>query len=117
MRISAVASTDLFTGRAPRPLQIIRVTLVNDGPSVITDPETPVDIRVDGAGVTTPVPVRITGLEPGGTLTAEVPVEFAAPYRPGSLRAVTAVATAGPGDTAGRRPPGPAARGPPWRPR
>ncbi len=101
MRISAVASTDLFAGRAPRPLQIIQVTLINDGPGMITDPDTPVDIRVDGAGVTTPAPVRVTGLEPGGTLTAEVPVEFAAPYQTGSLRAVTAVATAGHGDTAG----------------
>ena len=93
MRITAVASTDLFAGTAPRPLQIIQVTLANDGLDVITDPHIPVEIRVDGAGVATPVPVRVTGLEPGGTLTAEVPVEFAAPYLAGSLRRVTAVAT------------------------
>ncbi|MGA2826785.1 MAG: glycoside hydrolase, partial [Streptosporangiaceae bacterium] len=93
MRITAVASTDLFAGTAPRPLQIIQVTLANDGLDMITDPHIPVEIRVDGTGVATPVPVRVTGLEPGGTLTAEVPVEFAAPYLAGSLRRVTAVAT------------------------
>ena len=94
MRITAVASTDLFTGSAQRPLQIIQVTLVNEGLGLITDPGTPVEIRVDGPGVTTPAPARVTGLEPGGTLTAEVPVEFAAPYQAGSLRTVTAVAVA-----------------------
>jgi len=94
MRITAVTSTDLFTGTAQRPLQIIQVTLVNDGPGMVTDPQVPVDIRVDGPGVTTPVPARIGGLEPGGTLTAEVPVEFAAPYQSGSLRTVTAAAAA-----------------------
>jgi len=94
MRITAVASTDLFTGSAQRPLQIIQVTLVNEGLGMITYPDTPVEIRVDGPGVTTPAPARVTGLAPGGTLTAEVPVEFAAPYQAGSLRSVTAVAVA-----------------------
>ena len=31
MRITGVESTDLFTGTTQRPLQVIRVTLVNDG--------------------------------------------------------------------------------------
>ena len=100
MRITAVASTDLFAGSAQRPLQIIQVTLVNEGLGLITSPDTPVEIRVDGPGVTTPVPARVTGLEPGRTLTAEVPVEFAAPYQAGSLRTVTAVAVPA---SAGRR--------------
>ena len=82
MRISAVTSTDLFTGTTQRPLQIIHVTLVNDDPGLVTDARVPVEVRVDGPGVSTPEPVRVTGLEPGGTLTAEVPVEFAAPTRP-----------------------------------
>ncbi len=110
MRIAAVTSTDLFTRTTQRPLQIIRVTLVSDGPRAVTGPHIPVEVRVDGPGVSTPEPVRVTGLVPGGgTLTAEVPVEFAAPYQTGSLRRVTAAATvaAGPG-TGG--PAGPQAR-------
>ena len=124
MRITAVASTDLFTGSAQRPLQIIQVTLVNEGLGLITDPDTPVEIRVDGPGVTTPVPARVTGLEPGGTLTAEVAVEFAAPWQAGSLRSVTAVAVAagaarraGPPGPAPAQPPAPGTLRPAWRPR
>ena len=97
MRISAVTSTDLFTGTTHRPLQIIRVTLVNDGPGAVTDPHVPVEVRVDGPGVSTPEPARVTGLVPGGTLIAEVPVQFAAPCPAGSLRRVTAAATVTPG--------------------
>ena len=103
MRITAVTSTDLFAGTAQRPLQIIQVTLVNDGPDMVTDPHLTVEVCVDGAGVTTPVPARITGLEPDATLTAEVPVEVAVPYQAGSPRTVTAVAAAPPaGPAAGR---------------
>ena len=65
MRITAVTSTDLFTGTAQRPLQIIQVTLLNDGPGMVTDPQLSVDIRVDGPGVTTPVPARISGSSRG----------------------------------------------------
>jgi len=97
MRLSAVTSTDLFTGTAQRPLQIIRVTLVNEGPGAVTDPHSPVEVRVDGPGVSTPEPVRVSGLLPGGTLTAEVPVQFAAPCPAGSLRRVTAAAAVTPG--------------------
>jgi alpha-mannosidase len=101
MRISAVTSTDLFTGSTRRPLQIIRVTLVNEGPGAVTSPHIPVQIRVDGPAVSTPEPVRVTGLVPGGTLTAEVPVEFAAPYQTGSLRRVTAAAMVAAGPATG----------------
>ena len=92
MRITGVASTDLFAGSTQRPLQIIQVTLANDEPGLVTGAETVIDVRVDGPGVHTPEPARVTAPEPGGTLTAEVPVEFAAPCRPGSLRRVTAAA-------------------------
>ncbi len=32
MRITGVTSTELFCGPAARPLQVVRVRLVNDGP-------------------------------------------------------------------------------------
>jgi len=94
MRITGVASTDLFTGTTQRPLQIIRVTVTNDGANLITDPRIAVEVRVDGPGVRAQAPVRLAGFEPGGSLIAEVPVEFAAPSPAGSLHAVTAGAVA-----------------------
>ena len=99
-------------GSTQRPLQIIQVTLANDEPGLVTGAETVIDVRVDGPGVHTPGR-RVTAPEPGGTLTAEVPVEFAAPCRPGSLRRVTAAAAAPrPG---ARRPAGTRRIPAPWR--
>jgi alpha-mannosidase len=92
MRITEVVSTDLFSGSAARPLQIVRVTLVNDGPGMISDPAGQVTVGVHGAGVVTPGPVLVTKLHHGEQRTVEVPVEIAAPAAPGSARRVTAVA-------------------------
>ncbi|HKR69664.1 MAG TPA: glycoside hydrolase family 38 C-terminal domain-containing protein [Streptosporangiaceae bacterium] len=92
MRITEVVSTDLFAGSAARPLQIVRVTLVNDGPGMISDPAGQVTVGVHGAGVVTPGPVMVTKLHHGEQRTIEVPVEIAAPAAPGSARRVTAVA-------------------------
>ncbi|HEY1672720.1 MAG TPA: glycoside hydrolase family 38 C-terminal domain-containing protein [Streptosporangiaceae bacterium] len=97
MRITAVISTDLFAGSAARPLQIIQVNVANDA----SEPTGALQVRVDGAGVTTPVPARLTGVPPGTTATVEVPVEFAAPYQPGTPRPVTAVAETVAGTGAG----------------
>ena len=92
MRITEVVSTDLFSGSAARPLQIVRVTLVNDGPGMISDPAGQVTVGVHGAGVVTPGPVMVTKLHHGEQRTVEVPVEIAAPAAPGVARRVTAVA-------------------------
>ena len=91
MRITEVVSTDLFVGTAARPLQVIRVTLVNDGPGMISDPAGRVTVGVHGAGVVTPAPVLVTGLTHGEQRTVEVGVEIAAPAAPGGTRRVTAV--------------------------
>ena len=69
MRISGVESTDLFRGIAARPLQIIRVYLVNFG-EAIAGPQDTVTVSVRGAAVSTPEPVVLTGLEPGAAVTA-----------------------------------------------
>src|SRR5215475_10766623 len=92
MRITEVVSTDLFAGSAVRPLQIVRVTLVNDGPGMISDPAGQVTVGVHGAGVVTSGPVMVTKLHHGEQRTVEVPVEIAAPAAPGSARRVMAVA-------------------------
>ena len=87
MRIISVESTDLFVGTAQRPLQVIRVTLVNEGPGTAS-----ARLGVQGAGVRDPGPFGINELDPGEQKTVEVPVEIAAPYQPGSTRRVTVTA-------------------------
>jgi alpha-mannosidase len=93
MRISGVDSTDLFGGTSARPLQLIRLSLINEGPSAVTATDTVV-VTIDGPAVSTPEPARVAGLEPGAEVTVEVGVEIAAPAQPGSSRPVLARATA-----------------------
>jgi len=93
MRISGVDSTDLFHGTVARPLQLIRVRLVNDGPSPVSATDT-AQVTVDGPAVSTPEPARATGLERGAEVTVEVAVEIAAPAQAGSSRPVLVRATA-----------------------
>jgi alpha-mannosidase len=84
MRIAGIESTDLFLGTPQRPLQVLRVTVVNEHPAVA---ET--ILHVSGHGVRHHGPFRISGLSDGEERTAEVPVEIAAPYQAGSTRRVT----------------------------
>jgi alpha-mannosidase len=86
MRITSAEPTLLFAGTPGHPLQIIRVTLADlpPGPRGVG--------RAPGPGVSTPHPLRIEGLEPGGTRTVEVPVAVAAPYGSGSVLPVTVIA-------------------------
>jgi len=85
MRITSVRGTDLFTGPAPAPRQVVEVTL--DGVR-----RAPVQVRVHGPSVRTPAPA-IAG--PGDEqVTVEVGVVFAAPVKEGTPCPVTAVAEA-----------------------
>ena len=84
MRIVSVESTDLFVGTTQRPLQVVRVTLVNEEPGTAS-----ARLGVRGAGVRDPGPFGINDLNPGEEKAFEVPVEIAAPYQPGSTRRVT----------------------------
>jgi alpha-mannosidase len=92
MRIAEVASTDLFAGTRARPLQIVRVTLANDGPDMIHDRAALVTVRVQGPGVDTPAPAVVTELARGELRTAEVGVRVSAPLAAGSPVEVTAIA-------------------------
>ncbi len=87
MRIAGVESTDLFVGTAQRPLQVVRVTLENDGPGEASD--TAATVYVEGPGVRNPGPFGITDLGLGELRAFEIPVEIPAPYQPGSTRRVT----------------------------
>ena len=89
MRIAGVESTDLFVGTAQRPLQVIRVTLVNDGPGMLTTPAMSATVHIQGPGLRDHGPFGITGLHQGEEKAFEVPVEVTAPYQPGSTRRVT----------------------------
>jgi alpha-mannosidase len=91
MRITSVAGTDLFGGTAAHPRQIIQVTVLDDRPPRAGAAGGPVTVRVEGPGVSTPVPVRLD-LEPGAEQVAEVGVDIAAPAAAGSPRQVTAIA-------------------------
>ncbi len=89
MRIAGVESTDLFVGTAQRPLQVIRVTVVNEGPGMLASPAMAASVYVQGSGVRTDGPFGITGLSPGEQRAFEIGVQVAAPYLPGSARRVT----------------------------
>ena len=104
MRIVSVESTDLFVGTAQRPLQVVRVTLVNEEPGAAS-----ARLGVQGAGVRDPGPFGINDLNPGEEKAFEVPVEIAAPYQPGSTRRVTVTLESEAG-----RGCGPAGRTSPW---
>jgi len=96
MRIGGVTSTELFGGTAARPLAIVRVTLVNDGPGGTgqagpTAPG-PVTVRVAGPAVATPQPALAAAPGPGEQAEVEVGVEVATPYATGSPRQVTVIA-------------------------
>src|SRR3989440_11640371 len=99
MRIVSVESTDLFAGTAQRPLQLIRVTLVNEGPGMLATPAMSAAISVRGPGVRDPGPFGISDLNPGEEKAFEVPVEIAAPYQPGSTRHVTVTVSSDAGRT------------------
>ena len=88
MRITGLASTDLFTGTEPQPRQVIRVTVAEPG-------EGPVAVTVTGPGVRTPEPATVTAgpqATSAGAVAAEVGIELAAPHGPWSRLRVTAIA-------------------------
>jgi alpha-mannosidase len=95
MQLRQVAGTDLFVGGERAPLQVVRVTLVNQGAGMVRD-GTPVTVRVEGAGVTTPEPAEVHDLEPGAERVVEVAVAVDPAHAEGSARPVTAIAEAGP---------------------
>jgi alpha-mannosidase len=99
MRIIKVASTDLFTGTLSRPLQIIKVSLANDGPGMLRDLNAKVTVSVQGPGVSTPVPASASRLVHGEERTVEVGVEVSAPVSPRGSRPVTAIARTPAGQT------------------
>lgn len=82
MRVLSVESTELFTGTADHPLQVVAVELGHD-------PGRPVRLSVSG-GVRSPEPVEVTVGE-DGTVRAEIPVD-AQGLSPGEQRAVTVTA-------------------------
>jgi alpha-mannosidase len=94
MQLSGVAGTDLFVGDQRAPLQIVRVTLVNQGAGMAREGAA-VTVRVEGAGVTTPEPVRLHDLEPGAEHLVEVPVAVDPAYAEDTSRPVTAIAETG----------------------
>jgi alpha-mannosidase len=71
MRITGVESTDLFTGRVGRPLQVVRVSVAATDAA---EAGAAVGVRVVGGGVETTRPFGITLGEPGESRSGEVSV-------------------------------------------
>jgi alpha-mannosidase len=94
VEIRDIRSTDLFTGTAQQPRQVLCATLVNRGVWMAREP-TSVTVRAEGPGVTTPEPVIVGGLRPGESRTVEVPVAVDPAYAEGTTRRVTLVAEGG----------------------
>jgi alpha-mannosidase len=92
MLISGVESTELFTGPADQPLQIVRVGLTNTGPGAATGGPADVTLTIRGRDVGTPQPAVISAPAAGGEVTAEVAVDVAAGVQPGSTAAVLVTA-------------------------
>jgi alpha-mannosidase len=90
MRIVQAQSTPLFVGTERGPCQVVRVTVAAGPPG--RPASAPVNVRVEGPGVTTARPGRIGELPPGAELAVEVPVTVAAPHGPGSRLSVMAIA-------------------------
>ncbi len=92
MRITRVEPTELFTGTAGRPLQVVRVTLAAGGAGDGGSPGTPLAVRIEGPAVRTPQPVILASLDAGAEQTVEVGVELAAPVTEGAARRATVIA-------------------------
>jgi alpha-mannosidase len=91
VEIRDIRSTDLFTGAAQRPHQLLRATLVNQG-EWLADSSEIVTVRAGAPGVATPEPVAVTGLGPGEERTVDVPLAIDAAYPEGTVRRVTVIA-------------------------
>ncbi len=102
MRITAVESTELFTGTVQRPMQIVRVTILVDAVDPATNranhapADGPVSVRIEGPAVSTPEPARLSAGRPGEEYVAEVGVRLAAPITEGTRRQATVIAEGGP---------------------
>jgi len=91
LQLSQVAWTDIFVGSERSPLQVVRVTLANQGAGMVRE-RASVTVRVEGAGVTTPEPVLVHDLEAGAERVVEVPVAVDPAYAEDTTRPVTVIA-------------------------
>src|SRR3984893_17377004 len=92
MRITAVESTDLFTGSAGNSGQALQVVRVTVEATEAAEEGVAARLRVMGAGASTPLPFGITLGKPGESRTGEVSVAVTA--SPGAELPVTAIAEA-----------------------
>jgi alpha-mannosidase len=94
MRITAVDSTDLFTGSAGNSGQALQVVRVTVEATEVAEEGVTARLRVMGAGAVTPIPFGISLGKPGEGRTGEVSV--AVTGSPGVELPVTALAEADP---------------------
>ncbi|MGF1426504.1 glycoside hydrolase family 38 C-terminal domain-containing protein [Kitasatospora sp. LaBMicrA B282] len=73
LKVTAVASTELFTGSREEPRQVVQVSVANIGSRPV-GPQDAATVQLSGEGVRTPEPAVVRELAPGGQETVEVGV-------------------------------------------
>ncbi len=84
VKVTSVASTELFTGTEKAPRQLVHVTVANIGARPLTS-SSPATITLTGDGISVPDPVTVSDLPPGHQDTVEVGVLYAAPQTEGAV--------------------------------
>ncbi|MCQ4083246.1 glycosyl hydrolase-related protein [Streptomyces sp. RB6PN25] len=87
VKVTAVASPQVFTGSEQAPQQVVHVSVANIGTQALSSDD-PAIITLTGEGITTPHPVVLPDLAPGHQETVEVSVAYASQHEQGTeLRA------------------------------
>ncbi|MBV9022885.1 MAG: alpha-mannosidase [Streptomycetaceae bacterium] len=83
VKVTAVASTEVFTGSEQAPHQIVHVSVANIGTRPLSS-DAPAIITLTGEKIRTPHPVLLPDLTPGHEETVEVPVTYTSKYPEGT---------------------------------
>jgi alpha-mannosidase len=92
VKVTAVASTEVFTGSEQAPHQVVHISVANIGTRPLSS-DTPAIITMTGEGIRTPHPVLLPDLAPGHEETVEVPVAYASKHPEGTELPALAHAT------------------------
>ncbi|MFI9272140.1 glycoside hydrolase family 38 C-terminal domain-containing protein [Kitasatospora sp. NPDC052896] len=93
LKVTAVASTELFLGPPEAPRQVVHVSVANIGTRALGAGE-PATVSLAGDGIRTPQPALVRDLPPGGQETVEVGVVHSVARADGAvLRAEVRAAT------------------------
>ncbi|MGW7006764.1 glycoside hydrolase family 38 N-terminal domain-containing protein [Streptomyces sp. NPDC054933] len=84
VKVTSVASTELFTGSERSPRQLVHITVANIGTRPLTS-RAPAIVTLTGDDISVPEPVTVTDLPPGHQDTIEVGIVYASPQTEGTV--------------------------------